>query len=191
MYIFFVSKNFFIIIGNITCQCQILSQICTYWVRIVDMLVYFFKRIQNSIAWDDHFQIILVLWNLQLKRIEKPFFKQNYKKIFILLKYIKNRFLKFWFRWRDGSVKHVHVTEPVYRKYREKLLNALDLFKKRFVICTVDTLKALIPYQVFIISNFLLFFHIFISNRLEWLQRGSRELFGNVIENKVKSIIFQ
>ena len=155
------------------------------------MLVYFFKRIQNSIAWDDHFQIILVLWNLQLKRIEKPFFKQNYKKIFILLKYIKNRFLKFWFRWRDGSVKHVHVTEPVYRKYREKLLNALDLFKKRFVICTVDTLKALIPYQVFIISNFLLFFHIFISNRLEWLQRGSRELFGNVIENKVKSIIFQ
>ncbi|XP_066919600.1 von Willebrand factor A domain-containing protein 3B-like [Clytia hemisphaerica] len=57
--------------------------------------------------------------------------------------------------WKDGSIKHVHVTEPVYRKYREKLVDILDKYKKR----------------------------------LDWLQRGSRELFGTIIENKVLILI--
>ncbi|KAK3738170.1 hypothetical protein QZH41_019678, partial [Actinostola sp. cb2023] len=58
-------------------------------------------------------------------------------------------------RWKDGTIMHVHVSGPVHRNYEQRMLSALDSYKKR----------------------------------IEWLQQGSRELFGTVIEDQVTILI--
>ena len=36
-------------------------------------------------------------------------------------------------QWKDGSVKHVHVTADVHREYEKKMASALDDFQRRYV----------------------------------------------------------
>ncbi|XP_070554779.1 von Willebrand factor A domain-containing protein 3B-like [Ptychodera flava] len=57
--------------------------------------------------------------------------------------------------WRDGTVKHVHVTSDVHRQYERRMAVALDA----------------------------------IQQRIDWLQQGSRELFGTIIEDQVYILI--
>ncbi|XP_072040207.1 von Willebrand factor A domain-containing protein 3B-like isoform X2 [Amphiura filiformis] len=58
-------------------------------------------------------------------------------------------------QWKDGSVKHVHVTADVHREYEKKMASAIDDFQRR----------------------------------IDWLQQGSRELFGTIIEDQVYILI--
>ncbi|KAJ7369450.1 Von Willebrand factor A [Desmophyllum pertusum] len=58
-------------------------------------------------------------------------------------------------RWKDGSIMHVHVSGPIHRNYEQRILSALDSYRKR----------------------------------MEWLQQGSRELFGTIIEDQVAVLI--
>nr|XP_006818317.1 PREDICTED: von Willebrand factor A domain-containing protein 3B-like [Saccoglossus kowalevskii] len=57
--------------------------------------------------------------------------------------------------WKDGTVKHVHVTADVHRNYERRMAVALDALQKR----------------------------------IDWLQQGSRELFGTIIEDQVYILI--
>ncbi|XP_033631480.1 von Willebrand factor A domain-containing protein 3B-like isoform X2 [Asterias rubens] len=57
--------------------------------------------------------------------------------------------------WKDGSLKHVHVTADIHRNYERKMNVALQDFQRR----------------------------------VDWLQQGSRELFGTIIENEVYILI--
>ncbi|XP_038055504.1 von Willebrand factor A domain-containing protein 3B-like [Patiria miniata] len=57
--------------------------------------------------------------------------------------------------WKDGSLKHVHVTADIHRNYERKTLVALEDFQRR----------------------------------VDWLQQGSRELFGTIIEDEVYILI--
>ncbi|XP_071510905.1 von Willebrand factor A domain-containing protein 3B-like [Diadema antillarum] len=59
------------------------------------------------------------------------------------------------FQWKDGSIKHVHVTADVHRVYERKMAAALDDLQRR----------------------------------LDWLQQGSRELFGTIVEDQVYILI--
>ncbi|KAJ8028013.1 von Willebrand factor A domain-containing protein 3B [Holothuria leucospilota] len=59
------------------------------------------------------------------------------------------------FQWKDGSIKHVHVTADIHRQYERKMIVALQDFQRR----------------------------------IDWLQQGSRELFGTIIEDEVYILI--
>ncbi|XP_041462948.1 von Willebrand factor A domain-containing protein 3B-like isoform X3 [Lytechinus variegatus] len=59
------------------------------------------------------------------------------------------------FQWKDGSIKHVHVTAEVHRVYERKMNAALGDLQRR----------------------------------LDWLQQGSRELFGTIVEDQVYILI--
>lgn len=37
-------------------------------------------------------------------------------------------------RWKDGSIMHVHVSGPIHRNYEQRILSALDSYKKRCVL---------------------------------------------------------
>ncbi|XP_033127520.1 von Willebrand factor A domain-containing protein 3B-like isoform X2 [Anneissia japonica] len=58
-------------------------------------------------------------------------------------------------KWKDGSVKHVHVTAEVHRVFEKKVNAALQDYQRR----------------------------------IDWLQQGSRELFGTIIEEQVYILI--
>jgi len=34
-------------------------------------------------------------------------------------------------RWKDGTIMHVHVSGPIHRNYEQRILSALDSYKKR------------------------------------------------------------
>ena len=34
-------------------------------------------------------------------------------------------------RWTDGTIMHVHVSGPIHRNYEQRILSALDSYKKR------------------------------------------------------------
>ena len=34
-------------------------------------------------------------------------------------------------RWKDGSIMHVHVSGPIHRNYEQRILSALDSYRKR------------------------------------------------------------
>ncbi|XP_028400268.1 von Willebrand factor A domain-containing protein 3B-like [Dendronephthya gigantea] len=58
-------------------------------------------------------------------------------------------------RWKDGDVRHVHISGEVHRNYERRVTAALESFKKR----------------------------------IQWLRKGSRELFGTIIEDKITILI--
>ncbi|XP_046854173.1 von Willebrand factor A domain-containing protein 3B-like isoform X2 [Xenia sp. Carnegie-2017] len=58
-------------------------------------------------------------------------------------------------RWKDGEIRHVHVTSEVYENYKRRISAVLDSYYKR----------------------------------IQWLRRGSRELFGTIIEDQVTILI--
>ena len=35
-------------------------------------------------------------------------------------------------RWKDGSIMHVHVSGPIHRNYEQRILSALDSYRKRY-----------------------------------------------------------
>ncbi|XP_030837027.1 von Willebrand factor A domain-containing protein 3B isoform X4 [Strongylocentrotus purpuratus] len=59
------------------------------------------------------------------------------------------------FQWKDGTIKHVHVTAEVHRVYERKMNAALGDLQRR----------------------------------MDWLQQGSRELFGTIVEDQVYILI--
>lgn len=34
-------------------------------------------------------------------------------------------------RWKDGCIMHVHVSGPVHRNYEQRMMSALDSYRKR------------------------------------------------------------
>ena len=34
-------------------------------------------------------------------------------------------------QWKDGTIMHVHVSGPIHRNYEQRILSALDSYKKR------------------------------------------------------------
>lgn len=47
----------------------------------------------------------------------------------------------FSFRWKDGEIRHVHVTSEVYENYKRRISAVLDSYYKRFENLTYTYLK--------------------------------------------------
>lgn len=86
-------------------------------------------------------------------------------------------------KWKDGSVVHVHITPDIHRVYEEKVSGLLNKISSRCVPYKILCVGVILTYSL---GKYMLTTYCF---RINWLQKGSRQLFGTIIERRLYVII--
>lgn len=67
-------------------------------------------------------------WNKLIEQISVLIFLQIVRPKLVNARYC-DKFAHV--RWKDGSIMHVHVSGPIHRNYEQRILSALDSYRKR------------------------------------------------------------
>jgi hypothetical protein len=83
-------------------------------------------------------------------------------------------------------VVHVQVTPELHREYERRMTVAINSFHQRYIVLYTDTASST-KYICCYGELWLYIWDLFC--RIDWLNKGSRALFGTVIEDQIYILI--